>query len=302
MYMMKDMKYYGGSKIPKALMMMLGVYIFNGLFNYMRGSDTLSDPIGATVKAVNDFDENDNGYEKIKAVTAALAKTVNPIDFFATGETAVTSAAMDFFKAFDDLFTGEKDIAEFFTTIAYSSLPAGTALKRFNTGISTIKKGYAETATGNVKYLTGEATWQKYLTAALAGVNALPEAKKYNYYFESGLGSDQSKAFKQLQEGGLEEEAAMKYVKAPKEASAKEQFDADKALENVEFKPEVSDLGDDAMNADYQRLYDMYMKAYTRGDYGKVGSTKARDKLEKMLQDAKNKVKEKHVTKNKEVE
>lgn len=46
----------------------------------------------------------------------------------------------------------------------------------------------------------------------------------------------QSKAFKQLQEGGLDEEAAMKYVKSPKEATDKEQYDADKALENTEFK------------------------------------------------------------------
>lgn len=43
------------------------------------------------------------------------------------------------------------------------------------------------------------------------------------------------------------------------------------------------------------------MKAYTRGDYGKVGSTKAREKLEKALQSAKARVKEKHQT-SKEVE
>ena len=73
----------------------------------------------------------------------------------------------------------------------------------------------------------------------------------------------------------------------------------DKALENTEINSEVDDLGDEAMNADYRRLYEMCMKAYTRGDYGKVGSTKARETLEKALQDAKTKVKEKHSTKNK---
>lgn len=299
MYMMKDMKYYGGSKIPKALAMMLGVYIFNGLFNYFRGSETMSDPIGAMVKTFNQFDEDATGYEKFKAVNTALAKTINPVDFFMSGETAVTSSVTDLTEAVDKLFAGEKDIWEFFTAVAYSTFPGGTTLKRANTGIKSVKQSYAESAKGNVKFLTGEATWQKYLAAALGGVNVLPESKAYNYYFESGLGSDQSKAFKQLQEGGLDEEAAVKYVKAPKEATVKEQFDVDKALENTEFKPEVDDLGDEAMNADYRRLYEMHMKAYTRGDYGKVGSTKAREALEKALQDAKIKVKEKHSTKNK---
>lgn len=299
MYMMKDMKYYGGSKIPKALMMMLGVYIFNGLFNYFRGSETMSDPIGAMVKTFNQFDEDTTGYEKFKAVNAALAKTINPVDFFMSGETAVTSSVSDLTEAVDNLFAGEKDIWEFFTTLAYSTLPGGTTLKRANTGIKSVQQGYAESTKGNVKFLTGEATWQKYLAAALGGVNILPESKAYNYYFESGLGSDQSKAFKQLQEGGLEEEAALSYVKDPKAATDKEQFDVDKALENTEFTPEKDDLGDEAMNADYERLYNMRMKAYTRGDYGKVGSTKAREALEKALRDAKSKVEEKHSTKNK---
>lgn len=299
MYMMKDMKYYGGSKIPKALAMMLGVYIFNGLFNYLRGSETMSDPIGAMVKTFNQFDEDTTDYEKFKAVNKALAKTINPVDFFMTGETAVTSSALDLINAFDDLFSGEKDIWEFFTALAYSTIPGGTPLKRSINGIKSVKQGYAESAKGNVKFLTGEPTWQKYLAAAIGGVDVLPESKAYNYYFESGLGSDQSKAFKQLQEGGLDEEAAMKYVKSPKEATDKEQYDVDKALENTEFKSEVDDLGDEAMNADYRRLYEMHMKAYTRGDYGKVGSTKAREALEKALQDAKTKVKEKHSTKNK---
>lgn len=65
-----------------------------------------------------------------------------------------------------------------------------------------------------------------------------------------------------------------------------------KALENTEFKPKVDDLGDKAMNADYQRLYEMHMRAYIRGDYGKVGSAIAREALEKTLQYAKMKVKE----------
>ena len=299
MYMMKDMKHYGGSKIPKALAMMLGVYIFNGLFNYLRGSETMSDPIGAMVKTFNQFDEDTTDYEKFKAVNKALAKTINPVDFFMSGETAVTSSASDLIDAADKLFAREKDIWEFFTTVAYSTLPGGTTLKRANTGIKSVKQGYAESAKGNVKFLTGEPTWQKYLAAAIGGVNVLPESKAYNYYFESGLGSDQSKAFKQLQKGGLDEEAAMKYVKSPKEATDKEQYDVDKALENTEFNPEVDDLGDEAMNTDYKRLYEMHMKAYTRGDYGKVGSTKAREALEKALQDAKTKVKEKHSTKNK---
>lgn len=320
MYMMKDMKYYGGSKIPKALAMMLGVYIFNGLFNYLRGSETMSDPIGSMVKTFNQFDEDTTDYEKFKAVNAALAKTINPVDFFMSNETAIGSAAENIAtsldkaasgvydsivnaksaeEAFADIFSKESDIWEFFTTLAYTTLPGGTTIKRANTGIKSVKQGYAESAKGNVKFLTGEPTWQKYLAAALGGVNVLPESKAYNYYFENGLGSDQSKAFKQLQEGGLDEEAAMKYVKSPKEATDKEQYDVDKALENTEFKSEVDDLGDEAMNADYKRLYEMHMKAYTRGDYGKVGSTKARDALEKALQDAKTKVKEKHSTKNK---
>ena len=299
MYMLKDMKHYGGCKLPKALAMMLGVYIFNGLFNFLRGSETMSDPIGATVKTFNQFDEKTTGYEKFKAVNAALAKTINPVDFFISGETAVTSSVSDLSEAFDKLFSGEDDIWEFFTTLAYSTLPGGTTIKRANTGIKSVKQGYAESTKGNVKFLTGEATWQKYLAAALGGVNVLPESKGYNYYAESGLGSDQSAAFKQLQKGGLEEEAALSYVKDPKAATDKEQFDVDKALENTEFKPDADDLGDEAMNADYKRLYDMHMKAYTRGDYGKVGSTKARETLAKALQDAKTKVKEKHSTKNK---
>ena len=299
MYMLKDMKHYGGGKLPKALAMMLGVYIFNGLFNFLRGSETMSDPIGATVKTFNQFDEKTTGYEKFKAVNAALAKTINPVDFFISGETAVTSSVSDLSEAFDKLFSGEDDIWEFFTTLAYSTLPGGTTIKRANTGIKSVKQGYAESTKGNVKFLTGEATWQKYLAAALGGVNVLPESKGYNYYAESGLGSDQSAAFKQLQKGGLEEEAALSYVKDPKAATDKEQFDVDKALENTEFKPDADDLGDEAMNADYKRLYDMHMKAYTRGDYGKVGSTKARETLAKALQDAKTKVKEKHSTKNK---
>lgn len=294
MYMLKDMKYYGGGKIPVALVMMVCVYIFNGLFNFLRGSESMSDPIGALTKTFAGFDEEDTGYEKFKALNSALAQTINPIDFFISGDTAVTSSVSGLAEAAEALFTDESDFWEFFGTLAFSVLPGGTTLKRTYTGVKSVNQGYAETASGKVKFLTGEPTWAKYLAAAVGGVNVLPQSKAYNYRFASGLGKNQTEAFKQLLEGGLEGEAAMKYIKEPKDATDKERFDVDKALENVEFTPELDDLGDEAMNADYKRLYDLYMKAYTRGDYGKVGSTKAREKLEEALKDAKTRVKQKY--------
>lgn len=300
MYMMKDMKYYGGGKIPRALAMMVAVYIINGLFNFWRGTESMSDPAGELVKAFNDFDENATGYEKFKAGFSALSNTIVPIDFLKGDGTAVTNTIKDVADAFGGLFSGEEDVWDFLATLCFCSVPGGTSAKRTITGVKSVNQGYAETNSGRMKFLTNN-TWQDYLTAALFGVNGLKESKAYNYGFESALGSDQSDAFKQLVEGGLDREAAVKYVKAPNEASYKEQYDVDKALENTSFKPEMEDLGDEAMNADYERLYNMHMKAYTRGDYGKVGSTKAREKLEKALQSAKARVKEKHQT-SKEVE
>ena len=81
---------------------------------------------------------------------SAFAKTINPVDFFMSGETAVTSSASDLIDAADKLFAREKDIWEFFTTVAYSTLPGGTTLKRANTGIKSVKQGYAESAKGKV--------------------------------------------------------------------------------------------------------------------------------------------------------
>lgn len=81
MYMFKDMRYYGGGRIPKALAMMLGVYVFNALFNFLRGSESMSDPLGETVKAFKGLDEDATNYEKVKAVIGALGESINPIDF-----------------------------------------------------------------------------------------------------------------------------------------------------------------------------------------------------------------------------
>lgn len=204
MYMLKDMRYYGGGKIPKALAMMLGVYVFNAMFNYLRGSESMSDPLGETVKAFNGLEEDATNYEKVKAVIGALGESINPIDFFASGETAVTSSVSDLVSSADELFSGEADVWDFITTVGSAWFPGGTTIKRAATGIKSVQQGYAETTGGRVKFVIGEPNAAKYAAAAIGGVNTLFSSKDYVYGFDDALGSNQSKKFKALVDAGLD--------------------------------------------------------------------------------------------------
>ena len=232
MYMLKDMRYYGGRKIPKALAMMLGVYVFNALFNYLRGSNSLSDPLGETVKAFNGLEEDATNYEKVKAVIGALGESINPIDFFTSGETPVTSAVSDLVSGADKLFAGEADIWDFVSTVSSVMFPGSATIKRAATGIKSVQQGYAETVGGRVKFVTGEPNAAKYAAAAIGGVNVLPQAKDYVYGFDKSLGNsdyriirdenqNQSKKFKALVNAGLDPSLAWSSAKGT--ANAKTQ-------------------------------------------------------------------------------
>lgn len=210
MYMLKDMKYYGGGGIPKALLMMIGVYIFNGLFNYLRGSESMADPIGALVKEHNSQEEDAKIYDKAKGYAGALLETVNPVDFFASGEVATFSSIEDVISSADKMFSGEANIWDFISTVGAAWFPGGATIKRGYTGAKSVHQGYAETASGNVKFTTGEANFDKYLAAAIGGVNVLPESKAYTYGAEEGMDKAQSASFKDLIAAGLDPAAAWK--------------------------------------------------------------------------------------------
>ena len=224
MYMFKDMRYYGGGRIPKALAMMLGVYVFNALFNFMRGSESVSDPLGETVKAFNGLEGDATNYEKVKAVIGALGESINPIDFFISGETAVTSSVSDLVSSTDELFSGEADIWDFVSTVGSVMFPGGTTIKRAVTGIKSVQQGYAETAGGRVKFVTGEPNAAKYAAAAIGGVNTLFGSKGYVYGFDDALGSNQSQKFKALVDAGLDPSLAWSSAKGT--ANAKTQTTA----------------------------------------------------------------------------
>ncbi|MGN0185400.1 MAG: hypothetical protein ACI4AL_09785 [Aristaeellaceae bacterium] len=224
MYMLKDMRYYGGGKIPKALAMMLGVYVFNAMFNWLRGSESMSDPLGETVKAFNGLEEDATNYEKVKAVIGALGESINPIDFFASGETPVTSAVSDLVSGADKLFAGEADIWDFVSTVSSVMFPGSATIKRAATGIKSVQQGYAETTGGRVKFVTGEPNAAKYAAAAIGGVNVLPQSKDYVYGFDDALGSNQSQKFKALVNAGLDPSLAWNSAKGT--ANAKTQTTA----------------------------------------------------------------------------
>lgn len=224
MYMLKDMRYYGGGKIPKALAMMLGVYVFNAMFNWLRGSESMSDPLGETVKAFNGLEEDATNYEKVKAVIGALGESINPIDFFTSGETAVTSSVSDLVSSADELFSGESDVWDFITTVGSAWFPGGTTIKRAYTGVKSVQQGYAETTGGRVKFVTGEPNAAKYAAAAIGGVNVLPQSKDYVYGFDDALGSNQSQKFKALVNAGLDLSLAWNSAKGT--ANAKTQTTA----------------------------------------------------------------------------
>ena len=224
MYMLKDMRYYGGGKIPKALAMMLGVYVFNAMFNYLRGSESMSDPLGETVKAFNSLEEDATNYDKVKAVIGALGDSINPIDFFTSGETAVTSSVSDLVSSADELFSGEADVWDFITTVGSAWFPGGTTIKRAYTGVKSVQQGYSETTGGRVKFVTGEPNAAKYAAAAIGGVNVLPQSKDYVYGFDDALGSNQSQKFKALVNAGLDPSLAWNSAKGT--ANAKTQTTA----------------------------------------------------------------------------
>ena len=224
MYMLKDMRYYGGGKIPKALAMMLGVYVFNALFNFLRGSESMSDPLGETEKAFNGLEEDATNYEKVKAVIGALGESINPIDFFTSGETAVTSAVSDLASGMDKLLGGEADIWDFVSTVGSVMFPGSATIKRAAAGIKSVQQGYAETAGGRVKFVTGEPNAAKYAAAAIGGVNTLFSSKGYVYGFDDALGSNQSQKFKALVDAGLDPSLAWSSAKGT--ANAKTQTTA----------------------------------------------------------------------------
>lgn len=221
MYMLKDMKYYGGGKMPKALLMMLGVFIFNGLFNLGRGSEGMPDPIGAMLKAYNNMDEDASLYDKAKAYGGSVLETLNPVDFFVSGESATTSSIKDIVDNADALFSKESDVWDFVTAIGSAWLPGGTTAKRAYTGIKSVSRGYAESTSGNVKFLTGKPNALKYGAAALGGVNLLTESKAYTYGYDSGLKKKDSESFKELVDSGLDATQAWQIVRGTADAKKK---------------------------------------------------------------------------------
>ena len=181
----------------------------------------MSDPLGETVKAFNGLEEDATNYEKVKAVIGALGERINPIDFFTSGETAVTSSVSDLVSSADELFSGESDVWDFITTVGSAWFPGGTTIKRAYTGVKSVQQGYAETTGGRVKFVTGEPNAAKYAAAAIGGVNVLPQSKDYVYGFDDALGSNQSRKFKALVDAGLDPSLAWSSAKGT--ANAKTQ-------------------------------------------------------------------------------
>ena len=220
LYMLKDMRYYGGGQVPKALLMMIGVFIMNAMHNFIWGSDSMSDPIGEMVKTFNFMDDDATTYEKAKAVTGTLLSSLNPIDFLETGETPISSAIVDVADGLGGVLSGEDELWEFFGVLGSVLLPGGAAIKRAINGIKVVNQGYAETQTGRVKYVTGEANPLKYAAVAIGGVNMLPQTKGYVYGFTRALGSKQSQKFKALLATGLDPSQAWATVKGVSNANA----------------------------------------------------------------------------------
>jgi len=222
MYMLKDMKYYGGGKVPKALAMMLGVFVFNAIFNLLRGSSAMPDPIGAVVETYNEHknsDEEKTTARKAVDYVQAVAGAINPVDFFGTGSTAVGGAGEDIAEYLDRLIDGEEDIWGFFSVLGSTFFPGGTTLRRAVTGIKSVSQGYAENSKGNVKHDINP-SWWKYPVAAIIGTNALPDAWGYNYWRETSLTAKESKNFKKLVESGMKPSEAWKTIKGNNDASA----------------------------------------------------------------------------------
>ena len=220
MYMLKDMKYYGGGKVPKALAMLIGVYIFNGFFNYLRGSDAMPDPIGAMIKEHNSQDEDVSLYERGKGYAGALIETINPVDFFTSGEVATVSSVKDVIDSVDSMFSGEADVWDFFGTLGSTLFPGGATIKRGLTGIKSVSQGYAETTSGNVKFTIDNSNPLKYIAAAVGGVNVLPDSKGYSYGTQAGMDKAQTKTFKELLDAGLEPAAAWRATRGTKAAKS----------------------------------------------------------------------------------
>ena len=160
----------------------------------------------------------------MKAVIGALCESINPIDFFTSGETAVTSSVSDLASSVDELFGGEADIWDFITTVGSVWFPGGTTIKRAYTGVKSVQQGYAETTSGRVKFVTGEPNAAKYAAAAIGGVNTLFSSKGYVYGFNDALGSNQSQKFKTLVDAGLDPSLAWSSAKGT--ANAKTQTTA----------------------------------------------------------------------------
>lgn len=219
MYMLKDMKHYGG-RIPKTLIMMIAVLAMNGLWNHLRGSDTMTDPYGAVRKAVNGFDEDDTLYDKAKGVAGALVETVNPIDFLTSGETAVTNSIKDTIESVDKLLEGEEDIWGFAATLGAMFLPGYSTAKRAYTGVKSVRQGYAETESGKVKFAIEKPNVGKAIFAAIGGVNVLEDARKYNKGESAALTKSDSETYRQLVEMGYTTTDAWNIMRNAKAASS----------------------------------------------------------------------------------
>lgn len=158
-------------------------------------------PMSATT---NTMDEDATVYDKIKGHGGALLETMNPVDFFTSGESATVSSMKDIITSVDDMLSGEAGIWDCIATIGSAWFPGGATIKRAAAGIKSVNQGYSEMTGGKVKYTTGKPTTGKYIAAAVGGVNVLPESKAYTYGFSEALDKSQSATFKELLGAGLD--------------------------------------------------------------------------------------------------
>lgn len=166
------------------------------------------------------MDDDATTYEKAKEITGTLLSSLNPIDFLETGETPISSAIVDVANGLGGVLSGEDEIWEFFGVLGSVLLPGGAAVKRAINGIEVVNQGYAETQTGRIRYVTGEANPLKYAAVAIGGVNMLPQTKGYVYGFDNALGSNQSQKFRALLAAGLDPSQAWASVKGTSNANS----------------------------------------------------------------------------------
>lgn len=254
MFSVKDMPKYAGSNPAKYIAQLLFGYLLYSVYNDIFNANSISDPLGAAYRAVNNRKEGDSVVKTGIDVATSMADTLNPFSNIVEEGfegIPVIGGAKKIGTEFLDAVTDPASVEEWmqFGAALLGFVPGGTQIQRTVGGIQDVSRGYATTQDGKVKYAI-DASPAKYAIATVFGSGSLSDANEYyNSNYSGSMSGSNAEMFKSMvgeaKKNGVLPSDLFRSIKANSDAKAKTS-EADKVNKRADSTKEERKAANDA--------------------------------------------------------